>query len=138
MGGFGAVNIALRRPDLFSFVGGLSSAIDAPRRAFSIKRFGQSRHFNSIFGGGGSETRRQNDPFVEVRSANPVRAPYLFLTCGEQEGLLPANREFAALLAQRHFPYQFATMRGGHDWNQWNAWLPDLFASLVQHLSAKN
>jgi S-formylglutathione hydrolase FrmB len=138
MGGFGAVKIALRRPDLFSFVGGLSSAIDVPRRAFSIKRLGQSLHFNSIFGGAGGETRRENDPFVLVRSANPETAPYLFLTCGEQEGLLPANREFAALLAQHHFRYELNTMRGGHDWKQWNAWLPALFARLVQHLSAKN
>jgi putative tributyrin esterase len=138
MGGFSAVKIGLRRSDLFAFVGGLSSAIDVPRRAFSIKRFGQSRHFDSIFGAGGSETRRENDPFVLVRSANPGTAPYFFLTCGEQEGLLPANREFAALLAQRHLRYQFDTVRGGHDWNQWNAWLPALFASLDQHLSAKN
>jgi len=138
MGGFGAVKIGLRRSDLFTFVGGLSSAIDVPRRAFSIKRFAQSRHFNSIFGAGGSETRRQNDPFVLVRSADPDTAPYLFLTCGEQEGLLPASREFAALLAQRHLRYEFETMRGGHDWNQWNAWLPALFARLVRHLSAQN
>lgn len=138
MGGFGAVKIGLRRSDLFSFVGGLSSAIDVARRAFSIQRFAQSRHFNSIFGAGGSETRPENDPFVLVRSANPETAPYLFLTCGEQEGLLPANREFAALLAQRHLRYEFDTMRGGHDWNQWNAWLPALFASLGQHLSARN
>jgi putative tributyrin esterase len=138
MGGFGAVKIGLRRPDLFTFIGGLSSAIDVPRRPFSIKRFGQSRHFNAIFGAGGSETRRQNDPYVLVRSANPGTAPYFFLTCGEQEGFLPANREFAALLAQRHLRYQFDTRRGGHDWNQWNAWLPALFASLDQHLSVRN
>ena len=35
MGGFGAVQLALRHPELFAFVGGLSSAIDVPRRPFS-------------------------------------------------------------------------------------------------------
>lgn len=34
MGGFGAVKLALRHPDLFSFVGGISSAIDAPGAPF--------------------------------------------------------------------------------------------------------
>jgi putative tributyrin esterase len=134
MGGFGAVKIGLRHPDLFSFAGGLSSAIDVPRRAFSIKRLQQSRHYNSIFGPSGSQTRRDNDPFVLVRSENPQVAPYFFLTCGEQEGLLPASREFAALLAQRHFSYEFHTVRGGHDWNQWNAWLPTVLHSLLDHL----
>jgi putative tributyrin esterase len=134
MGGFGTVKIGLRHPDLFFFAGGLSSAIDVPRRAFSLKRLQQSRHYNSIFGPSGSQTRRGNDPFVLVRTASPEATPYFFLTCGEQEGLLPANREFAALLAQHHFKYEFHTVRGGHDWNQWNAWLPAVFRSLAEQL----
>jgi putative tributyrin esterase len=138
MGGFGAEKIALRHPDLFSFVGGISSAIDVPRRAFSIKRLQQSRHYNAIFGPAGSQTRRDNDPFVLLRTANPEAAPYFFLTCGEQEGLLPANREFAKLLAQHHFQFEFHTVRGGHDWNQWNAWLPSLFQSLTEHRSPRD
>jgi S-formylglutathione hydrolase FrmB len=135
MGGFGAVKLALRHPELFIFAAGLSSAIDVPRRAFSIKRLQQSRHYNSIFGPTGSQTRRENDPFALVRTANPEAAPYFFLTCGEQEGLLPANREFAALLAARHFRHEFHTVPGSHDWNQWNAWLPSLFRSLAEHMS---
>lgn len=138
MGGFGAVKLTLRHPEVFAFAGGISSSIDVPRRAFSIKRLQQSRHYNSIFGTSGSQTRRDNDPFILARSANPETAPYFFLTCGEQEGLLPPNREFAALLAQRHFRYEFHIRPGAHDWNQWNAWLPSLFESLTAHLSPKS
>lgn len=68
MGGFGAVNLALRHPGIFAFVSGLSSAIDVPRRAFSWKRLQQSRHYDSIFGPSGSATRRANDPFIEAHS----------------------------------------------------------------------
>lgn len=138
MGGFGAVTLALRHPDLFSFAGGISSAIDVSRRAFSIKRLQQSRHYNAIFGPAGSQTRRENDPFVLVRTANPQAAPYFFLTCGEQEGLLPANREFAALLESRHLRHELHTAPGSHDWNQWNSWLPDLFRSIAEHVSPRN
>jgi len=138
MGGFGAVKLALRHPGQFAFAGGISPAIDVPRRAFSLKRLEQSRHYNSILGPSGSQTRHDNDPFVLVRTANPGTTPYFFLTCGEQEGLLPANREFAGLLAQRHFRYEFHTVAGGHDWNQWNAWLPGLFQSLSEHLGPKD
>ena len=137
MGGFGAVKLGLRHPDLFAFVGGISSAIDVPRRAFTIKRLQQSRHYESIFGPSGSRTRRDNDPFALARTTNPDVAPYFFLTCGEQEGLLPPNREFAALLAQRHFQFEFHTVAGHHDWNQWNAWLPALFQSLSAHIKPK-
>ena len=109
-----------------------------PTRPFSIKRVQQWRHHSSIFGPWGSSTRHDNDPFVLARSADPAKTPYLFLTCGEQEGLLPANREFAGLLAQRRFRYEFHTVSGGHDWNQWNAWLPGLFKSLSEHLGLKS
>jgi predicted peptidase len=55
MGGFGAVKLALRHPDLFAFAGGISSAIDVPQRRFSIHRLQQSRHFDAIFGPSGSQ-----------------------------------------------------------------------------------
>lgn len=134
MGGFGAVKLGLRHPDLFVFVGGLSSALDVPRRAFTIRRLQQSRHYRSIFGASESQTRRDNDPFVLARSASVEAAPYFFLTCGEQEGLLPTNREFAAMLGQRHFRFEFHTVAGAHDWNQWNGWLPSLFKSLAAQM----
>lgn len=135
MGGFGAVTLGLKHPELFIFVGGLSSALDVTRRAFAIQRFHQSRHYAAIFGPAGSPTRRASDPFVLARAADPEKAPYFFLTCGEQEGLLPANREFSALLAQRHFRYEFHTVPGSHDWNQWDTWLPLLFRSVSEHIT---
>ncbi len=134
MGGFGAVNLALKHPELFVFAAGISSAIDVPSRPFSIKRIQQYRQHASIFGPWKSQHRLANDPFVIARSVDPTRIPYLFLTCGEQEGLLPANRQFAALLKARHIPNEFHTGPGGHDWSQWNRRLDDAFQSLFAHL----
>jgi putative tributyrin esterase len=133
MGGYGAIKIALRHPELFEFAGGLSPALDVPSRPFSIKRLAQWRFHSSIFGPSGSQTRHDNDPFVLIRSADPARTPYLFVACGEQEGLLPANRQFAKLLEQRHFTFEFRTTAGGHDWNQWNKWVPSLFQAILDH-----
>lgn len=132
MGGFGAVVLALKHPDLFIFAGGLSSAIDVTFRPFSMKRIGQWREYRSIFGPWGSPSRRASDPFVLAHSADSGNAPFIFLACGEQEGLLPANRRFASLLRERNFSYEFHTGAGGHDWDQWNRRLPDLFESLIK------
>lgn len=137
MGGFGAVKLALKYPERFAFAGGLSSALDVPSRPFSFHRIGQWRHHASIFGPAGSITRRDNDPFVLARSADPTKMPYLFLTCGDQEGLLATNQSFAKLLAERKFRYEFHIVPGGHNWGQWNARLDDLFSSLKQHLGAQ-
>jgi putative tributyrin esterase len=136
MGGFGAVLLALKHPELFIFAGGLSPALDVPSRPFSIKRIEQWRHHSSIFGPWGSQHRKENDPFIVARSVDPSHSPYLFLTCGQQEGLLAANKKFAALLEQRHFHYEFHPVPGGHDWNQWNSQISALMESLWQHLGS--
>jgi putative tributyrin esterase len=131
MGGFGAVNLALRHPDLFAFAAGLSPALDVPSRPYSIKRIEQWQRFRAIFGPWNGQVQRENDPFVLIRSADPAKTPFVFITSGEQEGLLPSIRQFAALLADHHFQYEFHTSPGGHDWNQWNSWVPTLFQTLL-------
>jgi S-formylglutathione hydrolase FrmB len=136
MGGFGALKLALRHPHRWAFAGALSPAIDVARRAFSWRRYGQSRALEAIFGPAGSETRRQNDPFVLARAADPAALPYLHFSCGQQEGLLAPNQELAALLAHRGIAHQFDAVPGGHTWAQWAANLPALFASLRRHLGS--
>jgi putative tributyrin esterase len=135
MGGFGAIKLALKYPELYRFVGALSPSIDVPSRPFSIKRVSQYRHHAAIFGPWGSQARRENDPFVLARTVDPSKIPHMYVTCGEQEGLLPSNRRFAALLAERKFQFQFHPGPGGHDWNQWNRRLPQLFAAMLATLS---
>ena len=135
MGGFGAVVLSFKHPDLYAFAGGISSALDVPTRRFSFRRMAQYRGHAQIFGAWGSDTRRENNPYVLANSADPASVPYLYLTCGEQEGLLPANQRFAALLKKRGFKYEFHPGPGGHDWNQWNRTLPELFESLREHLN---
>ncbi len=134
MGGFGAVNLAFHHPEKFIFVGGISPAIDVPRRPFSLKRFGQSRRYRQLFGPDGSEGRRGNDPFLEARAADPSKLPYFYLSCGQQEGLLAPNREFAALLDRLGIQHEFHTLPGGHDWGRWSAELPSVMAVLRKHL----
>ena len=130
MGGFGAIKIAFSHPELFVFAAGISPAIDVPRRPFNVKRIQQFRAHSAIFGPWGSESRRRNDPFLLARSVDPAKTPYIFISCGQSEGLAPPIHEFAALLSARHLRHQFQVLPGGHDWNQWNKQLPALFNSL--------
>lgn len=134
MGGFGAINLALRHPEVYVFAGGISAAVDVPSRPFSIKRLEQWRRFRVIFGPWQGPAQKSNDPFLLVRWADTQNAPYFFLTCGEQEGLLGPNRQFVSLLEARHFPYEFHTIPGNHNWKQWDEWLPELFRRLEERL----
>lgn len=134
MGGFAAVKLALTRPDLFAFAGAISPAIDVPSRTFSTKRWLQSMRFRAIFGPAGSDTRVRSDPFMLVKSADPAHTPYLYITAGEQEPLLPPIRRFVTLLKLHKYAYEFHTRPGGHDWNEWDTQIPGCFESLVAHI----
>lgn len=135
MGGFGAIKLALSHPDLFVFAAGISPAIDVPSRPYSDKRDSQWKRHSAIFGPWGSQSRHDNDPFVLARSVTPQDVPYIYLSCGDQEGLLPSNKQFAALLEKRRFRYEFRIENGNHDWNQWNAHLREVFQSLSEHVT---
>jgi len=132
MGGFAAVKYALSRSELFCFIGALSPSIDVPFRHFNIRRIDQWWKFHTIFGPSGSQERSARDPSKLVLRADPKETPYMYLTAGEQEPLLGPIRRFAAQLRVRGFAYEFHTKRGGHDWSEWDAQLPDCLAKLSE------
>lgn len=134
MGGFAVVKIALTRPELFGFVGAFSPSIDVLHRRFNIRRWGQWSRIHTIFGPWGSESRASRDPFALVKSADPARTPYIYLTAGDNEPLLDPNERFAQRLRQSHFKFEFHTIPGGHDWKEWDSQIPGCFESLFQHI----
>lgn len=131
MGGFGAVAMALRHPEMYIFAGGLSAAIDVPERRFNPKRAGQWWMFRGIFGPMGSGERAERDPFVLVKNVDPRAIPFLYLTVGDKEPLLEPNRRFAALLQEHGIAHEFHVKPGGHDWGEWGAQVPGCFARLL-------
>lgn len=130
-GGFAAVKLALARPELFAFAGAISPALDVPSRRFSVRRWSQSMRFQQIFGKDGSETRRAADPFVLAKTTDPARAPYLYVTAGENEPLREPITRFAAMLMAHGFAYEFHTKPGGHDWGEWDAQVPGCMEKLL-------
>jgi putative tributyrin esterase len=134
MGGFAAIKIAFTRPELFGFVGAFSPSIDILHRRSYIIRMGEWWRIRTIFGPWGSETRMARDPFVLVKTADPAKTPYIYLTAGENELLHDPNERFARLLRKRHFQYEFQTKPGGHDWGEWDSQTAGCFESLFLHL----
>jgi putative tributyrin esterase len=130
MGGFAAIVLALRHPDLYRFVGALSPPIDLPRRLFTLRRISQSLAIRSIFGPEGSATRESEDPFVLARTARPDATSFLFLSVGDQESLRDPVERFNSVLTAKNIPHVFLLGHGGHNWQQWNSDLPALVRSL--------
>lgn len=135
MGGFGAVAMALRHPEMYVFAGGLSAAIDVPERRLSWRRMGQWWLFRRIFGPMGSEERAERDPFALVKTADPRVTPYLYLAVGAQEALFEPNKRFAARLKERGLAHEFHVKPGGHDWGEWGAQIPGCFERMIEMLT---
>ena len=136
MGGFAAIVVALKHPDLYGFAGALSPPVDFPRRAFTLRRISQSLGIRRIFGPEGSATRFANDPFVLARKATPDSVPFLFVAVGDQESLREPVERFNAILGSRRIPHVFLLGSGGHNWQRWNGDLPLLRESLERAMNA--
>jgi S-formylglutathione hydrolase FrmB len=134
MGGFAAVTLALRHPEMFVFSGAISPAIDVPERHFTWRRAAQWWGFRTIFGPWESAERSARDPFVLARSADVREVTYFYLTAGEQEPLQEPIRRFAERLHARGIAYEFHTKPGGHDWAEWDAQIPGCIESLISKL----
>jgi enterochelin esterase-like enzyme len=93
MGGFGAVMAGLTHPELFGHVGAFSGAFTTGRE----------------------QLIRQ-----AVSELPPDAAPFVYLACGVEDGVLDASRQFAALLADRRIPHEYREVPGGHTWEVWD------------------
>jgi S-formylglutathione hydrolase FrmB len=120
MGGYGALKLSLRYPDLFAFAGSLSGALnaaqnlDALRPEFRLKLL-------EVFGKEGSQTRAENDPFLLLNRPQRTPYPYFYLACGDADFFLEANRAFVRLLSSRKIVYEFHETLGEHAWEYWDA-----------------
>ena len=119
MGGYGAVKLALRHPELFcsanSHSGALGFAHSAlstdPNDAFAVE-------FTRVIGtdpAGGP-----NDLIALSDSVDPAMRPALSIDCGTADHLIDANRLFHAHLEEIGYPHRYHEFTGSHEWSYWD------------------
>jgi S-formylglutathione hydrolase FrmB len=118
MGGYGALTLALRNPGVFRSVTSTSGFLD-PLRLFNFVPDAVSRMW------GGDPSR--HDPRVLLRERRGD-VPALALDCGVDDHLIDHNRAAHALLTELGIPHGYAEHPGGHDWDYWQAHLPEHLA----------
>ncbi|MCA1621944.1 MAG: esterase family protein [Acidobacteria bacterium] len=117
MGGYGALKLGFRHPELFAFAGSTSGALDAASRA-------DDESLARAFGGANSPARFENDlPRLarEFPEARRGALPFLYLDCGLGDDWLAVNRDFAATLTARGIAHEYRQRPGGHVWPYWDA-----------------
>jgi putative tributyrin esterase len=132
MGGYGAVKVALKHPD-YRFVGDMSGALDITRRPASLRRWEQTWRIWTLFGVR-SSTRQDEDVFDLLDRAPDLPGTIWFESCGRDDLLRGVNERFVQKLREHGVDADAITTPGGHDWQSWNAAMPDLFKAASKSL----
>lgn len=116
MGGFGAVKLALKHPDLFASADSLSGVLGLLRDPAEAKEI--SPEVPRIFGP--SPTDGPEDPFRLAAEVRPRKRPALRIICGDQDPFLESNRAFHQHLDSHDFPHEYEEPAGSHTWGFWD------------------
>lgn len=129
MGGYGAVHLALRHPELFAAVASLSGALYAPDDAVNE---GDIADFHGAFGDPFDVDRFARESIYTDLAALPASTvlPHFYLSSGsnDQYGLDLAALRLYGELKRRDAPVTL-TVRAGYD-HGWQFWHDDLRAVL--------
>lgn len=134
MGGYGAIKFALRHPGMFAAAGSISGALDAPGE-LSTERPDFAAKLSEVFGPIGSETRAANDVYNLARQVKAVESEYFYIDCGNGDWALASNREFAKVLSERKFRYEYHETPGIHSWQYWDLRLPNLLEAMAKRIA---
>lgn len=109
MGGFGALKMAFKYPDLFGSV--VAQGAVLPTAAEVAKK--QPKVFAAVFGGS-AEKFSENDPLALVRgNAEKIRGRVAIrIDLGVKDELVPLNRRLDALLGELKIPHEYFELPG--------------------------
>lgn len=133
MGGYGAVKLGVKYPELFAFAGSLSGAFNAPVN-LDVLRPDFRTKLLEVFGGEGSPTRRQNDVFLLLNAPHQNPYPYFYLACGSADFFLETNHALTQQLSSRNLAYEYHETAGGHTWEYWDQALQPLLRAVGDKL----
>jgi putative tributyrin esterase len=136
MGGYGAVKLALKYPDLFCSAVSHSGAVgrahqplkpdpDSPFTTEMIRIFGEHPE-------GGPD-----DIFALAERLDPAKRPALRIDCGTGDFLLEDNRALHAHLSEIGYPHEYLEAPGQHEWGYWDLHVQEAIRFHARNLRLK-
>jgi S-formylglutathione hydrolase FrmB len=143
MGGYGAITLGLRNPDMFVSIGSTSGALEHGRQAArrlrgqdptpdARERSGEPNPDIGIPGFSSQAERTplgrefvtaeqadRYDPFVLINQVPAEQVPHIYLDCGTEDRLIAGARELAGILMEKNLPFDYMQMAGAHNGAYW-------------------
>jgi putative tributyrin esterase len=128
MGGYGAMKWALREPWRFAAAASLSGALALSHPSDRADP-GFARLMQRVFGAGPTDGT-SDDVLHLVSTADPGVLPSLYVACGTEDFLYPANEEFVRRASAAGVPLTVDVGPGDHEWSYWDAQIQQVLAWL--------
>ncbi|HEV2472674.1 MAG TPA: alpha/beta hydrolase family protein [Chthonomonadales bacterium] len=133
MGGYGAVKLALKFPDLFCSASSHSGALAWAHKPYHPDlEPRRRREWERILGEnpiGGS-----NDIFALAEKLPAAQRPALRIDCGVDDFLIQDNRAFHAHLTTLGYDHQYLEAPGEHNWAYWDLHVQEAISFHLSHL----
>jgi S-formylglutathione hydrolase FrmB len=133
MGGYGAMKLAMKFPDIFAAASSHSGAVD-------ICRVGRDHH-NLTHAGQVARTVTEDSDDNCFHLARQLAArsdrPALRIDCGVDDFLIEDNRRFHTLLEELDIEHAYAEYPGEHTWDYWDEHVQETIDFMAEHLASK-
>ncbi len=124
MGGYGAMKLALKHPDIFCSVVSHSSAFDIAKRLKDREDLQDALAL--IFGDDPAEGG--NDIFALAEQIDRSKLPAIRFDCGTEDGLLEDSRDFHKHLEKLGIEHEYEEFPGSHNWGYWDVHVQEALA----------
>jgi putative tributyrin esterase len=115
MGGYGAVMLALRHPELFSVACSHSGAVFFGHEPLELPGHEYDDRFAAALPKGKYDCYKW-----AAKQKKAGKLPALRLDCGKEDFLLPHNRRYHAYLDKIGVQHEYAEFPGAHEWIYWD------------------
>ncbi len=128
MGGYGAMKLGLKFPDVFASVVAHSSAFSFGHDPERGKVPEWKRVFGEPVPGG------KDDLYAIAGKLDPRKAPAIRFDCGKDDGLLAGNRQFRRHLRKLGIRHEYGEYPGDHNWAYWDEHVQQALRFHMKHL----
>lgn len=130
MGGYGALMLGFRHPELYASAASHSGAVLVPTFEGVAEI---AERLRTLFGPEGSPDRQAYDIRELSKNLPKEKRPHLYLDCGSSDFLLDSNRQLVAHLARLGIDYEYREVPGAHNFKYWKS---NIRYSLERQLAA--
>ena len=133
MGGYGALILSMRYPDVFSSCVALSSGTVTDEEVTSWSDSQYDHYFGSIYGKNLkgreriTEHWKSHNPIDLVESGDPkkLKSVRYYIDCGDDDFLYRGNSTLHIKMRDQSIPHEYRVRNGGHVWEYWRTGLYD-------------